>query len=136
VALLTLRPPNGDRVHPAIAERCARVHEVTTPTDTRLARHLAWSLGLLRGLPPWATDCHGRAYASTLEHLLDEWRPDVVEIHFQAMAQYVDAAARRGVPRILVDYDPAAAWALEMVRGTTEPRRLARREVPPSKTTR
>ena len=106
------------------------------PTDTRLARHLAWSLGLLRGLPPWATDCHGRAYASALEHLLDEWRPDVVEVQFQTMVQYVDAAARRGVPRILVDYDPASAWALEMVRGTTGPRRLARREVPPSKTTR
>ena len=34
-----------------------------------------------------------------------------VEIHLQAMAQYVTGPARSAVPRILVDYDPGSAWA-------------------------
>lgn len=127
VALLCLRAPNEDRVDPAIADRCAHVEEVRHPRDGRLPRRLIWGLGLLRGIPPWATDCRSAEYASRLERVLDDWRPDVVEIHLQAMAQYVDAPARRNVPRILVDYDPASEWAVDMLRTTTGPRRLVRR---------
>jgi glycosyltransferase involved in cell wall biosynthesis len=43
------------------------------------------------------------------------------------MAQYVEAAARRNVPRILVDYDPPSGWARDLLKGTKGPRRLARR---------
>jgi glycosyltransferase involved in cell wall biosynthesis len=81
---------------------------------------------MLHGMPPWATDCRSTAYALRLERLLDEWRPDVVEIHLQAMAQYVEAAARRNVPRLLVDYDPPSAWAGDLLSVTRGPRRLAR----------
>jgi polysaccharide biosynthesis protein PslH len=81
---------------------------------------------MLRGLPPWATDCRSATYAARLERMLDEWRPDIVEIHLQAMAQYVDAAAKRNVPRILVDYDPPSAWAQEVLKMTRGPARLAR----------
>jgi glycosyltransferase involved in cell wall biosynthesis len=81
---------------------------------------------MLRGLPPWATDCRSAEYAARLNRMLDEWRPDIVEIHLQAMAQYVDAAAKRNVPRILVDYDPPSAWAEDVLKTTRGPRRLAR----------
>jgi glycosyltransferase involved in cell wall biosynthesis len=50
-----------------------------------------------------------------------------VEIHLQAMAQYVTGPARSSVPRILVDYDPGSAWAEELLRGTAGLRRLPRR---------
>src|SRR6185437_10214292 len=53
--------------------------------------------------------------------------PDVVEIHLQAMAQYVLIPARRGIARILVDYDPGSAWATDLLRGTKGLRRLPRR---------
>jgi glycosyltransferase involved in cell wall biosynthesis len=82
---------------------------------------------MLRGLPPWATDCRSAAYATGLERLLDEWRPDVVEIHLQVMAQYAEAAEKRNVPRILVDYDPPSAWAQDLLAVTKGPRRVARR---------
>ena len=125
VALLTLRSRNGDGLDPAIADRCAYVEEVAVP-NRRLPDRVVWALGLLRGVPPWAMNCRSADYTSALERLLDEWRPDVVEIHFQAMAQYVEAAVRRSLPRILVDYDPPSAWALEMLRATRGPRRLVR----------
>jgi glycosyltransferase involved in cell wall biosynthesis len=72
-------------------------------------------------------NCRSREYASRLARVLDDWRPDVVEIHLQAMAQYVEAAARRGLPRILVDYDPPSAWADDLVGMTAGLRRFARK---------
>jgi glycosyltransferase involved in cell wall biosynthesis len=127
IALLALRTTQGDRVDPAIADRCALVHEVPPAARSRLSRRLAWSVGLLRGLPPWATDCRSRQYAQALERLLAEWRPDLVEIHLQAMAQYVEAVAGRGIPCVLVDYDPASTWADELRGAATGPRRVVRR---------
>jgi glycosyltransferase involved in cell wall biosynthesis len=125
IALLTLRAANGDELDRAIVERCAHVEEVVV-RESRLPRRLLWGFGLLRGVPPWAMNCRSSAYASALERLLVEWRPDVVEIHFQAMAQYVEAAVRHSPATILVDYDPPSAWALEMLRSTGGLRRLAR----------
>ena len=93
----------------------------------RLPRRLVWGFGLLRRIPPWAMNCRSAEYAWALERLLDRWKPDIVEIHFQAMAGYVTAAARHDIGRILVDYDPASAWALEMMRNTTGARRFVRR---------
>ena len=127
IALLALRMSQDDHVDRAIADRCDLVHEIPPARGSPLPRRLVWSVGLLHGLPPWATDCRSGPYAQALERLLDEWRPDLVEIHLQAMAQYVDPAARRGIPRILVDYDPASAWADELRGAANGPRRLARR---------
>src|SRR5215204_3227501 len=127
VAVLCLRDPDGPGVDPALVRRCVLVEEV--PVRRRrsaFARRFAWSQTMLRGLPPWAADCRSRLYARRLERLLDEWRPDVVEIHLQAMAQYVEAPARRNVPRILLDYDPPSAWAHDLLAVTTGARRLAR----------
>jgi glycosyltransferase involved in cell wall biosynthesis len=128
IAVLCLRGPHEQGVDPAIAARCAAVEEVAVrPQAGAVARRFAWSLGMLRGLPPWATDCRSSEYAARLERLLDDWRPDIVEIHLQAMAQYVAAATARNVPRILVDYDPPSAWAQDVFAMTTGPRRLARK---------
>ena len=100
IALLALRTTQDDRVDPAIADRCALVHEVTPAARSALSRRVAWSVGLLRALPP------------------------VVE---QAMAQYVEVTARRGIPCVLVDYDPASTWADELRGAASGPRRLVRR---------
>jgi polysaccharide biosynthesis protein PslH len=126
IALLCLCAPGQGHVDDAIADRCVHVTEIPLAAP-RLPRRLVWALGVLRGLPPWATDCRSTAYASELERLLDRWRPDVVELHLQVMAQYVDAVEQRKLPRILVDYDPGSAWAGDLLRATTGLNRLIRR---------
>jgi glycosyltransferase involved in cell wall biosynthesis len=127
VALLYLRAPAESAVDPLIASHCRLVEETPLPREGRLPHRLVWGLGVLRGLPPWATDCRSSEYASALERVLDEWRPDLVEIHLQVMAQYVQAPARRNIPRILVDYDPGSAWASELLGMATGPSRFVRR---------
>jgi glycosyltransferase involved in cell wall biosynthesis len=82
---------------------------------------------MLGGIPPWAMECRSAGFAAALDRLVDEWRPEIVEIHFQAMAQFVKPLADRDLPKILVDYDPASAWAEDLLNTTRGPRRLARR---------
>jgi polysaccharide biosynthesis protein PslH len=127
IGLLCLRPAGERPVDPAIADRCTVVTEVPAPDRGWISRRIGWSVGFLTGLPPWAIDCRSSSFAAALARLLDEWPPDVVEIHLQAMAQYVAAPVRATIPRILVDYDPGSAWADEMLRGTVGLRRLPRR---------
>jgi polysaccharide biosynthesis protein PslH len=127
VALLCLHPTGTEGVDPAIAERCARVEQVPLRADGGIARRLRRGWGLLGGLPPWAADCRSDDFSARLERLLDEWRPEVAEIHLQAMAQYVKPLRKRNLPKILVDYDPASAWAEEMLNTASGPRRFARR---------
>jgi glycosyltransferase involved in cell wall biosynthesis len=127
VALLCLRAPDEDPVDPAIARRCALVQEVRVHRDGRLPRRLVWGAGMLAGLPPWAMDCRSPEYSDALEHLLETWRPQVVELHLQVMAQYVRRLRGREVAKILVEYDPPSAWAEDMVKTTTGLKRLARR---------
>ncbi len=126
MALLCLRGAGDDPVDPAIADRCEYVEEVAHVVAGRVPRRLVWALGVLRGLPPWATDCRSADYSARLERLLGEWRPEIVEMHLQVMAQYVGAAERRNLPRILVEYDPGSAWAHELLTRTAGPRRLLR----------
>jgi polysaccharide biosynthesis protein PslH len=128
VALLCLRPPDQEGVDSAVAACCTHVEEIPARLPANpFARRLVWGAGMLRGLPPWATDCRSVEYASALERLLATWRPDVVEVHLQAMAQYVDAPARRNLPVILVDHDPPSVWARDLLETTNGPQRLARR---------
>jgi polysaccharide biosynthesis protein PslH len=127
VGLLCLRALDDRPVDPEIARRCAVVEEVGLPAGRRIPRRLRWGAGVVRGLPPWASDCSSSAYLAALNRVLDEWRPGIVEIHLQVMAQYVDAVVYRKLPRILVDYDPGSAWASELLAATRGPRRLLRR---------
>lgn len=127
VALLCLRKPEEQPVDPAIAKHCSAVVEVPISQRGRGSRRLAWLAGLARNLPPWASDCRSARYASELKRLTDSWRPDVVEIHLQAMAQYVDVVAGRNIPLILVDYDPGSTWVEDLRSVTTGPRRVVLR---------
>jgi glycosyltransferase involved in cell wall biosynthesis len=127
VALLCLRAPGEGPVDPAIAAACAHVEEVMVGAHGFLPRRLVWGVGMVAGLPPWAMDCRSARYGAAVVRLVDEWRPEIVEIHLQTMAQYVNRLQGHDLPKILVEYDPPSDWAEDMVQTTSGPRRLARR---------
>jgi glycosyltransferase involved in cell wall biosynthesis len=131
VGILCLRATDEDPVDPAIAEHSAFVEEIAlsraSTRDVTGRSRVKFALGLLRGLPPWVIDCRSAAYERRLRELVTEWRPDVVEVHVLAMAQYVSALEGSSAGRILVDYDPPSTWAAEAVRRARGARRLARR---------
>jgi glycosyltransferase involved in cell wall biosynthesis len=130
IALLCLRAPGDDPVDGVFRERCRLVEEVplvdSTAARSPWLRRAHWTLGLLRGLPPWAADCRSRQYQNRLRALVAEWRPELIELHLQVMAQYASVLDGFPAPRILVDYDPPSAWAAELVREAVGVRRLPR----------
>jgi glycosyltransferase involved in cell wall biosynthesis len=131
VGILCLRASDEDPVDPAVADHCAFAEEI--PLSRSSSRDVSWesrlriALGLLRGRPSWVLDCWSSAYAARLRELTASWRPDVVEVHVMAMAQYVSQLDGSSAGRILVDYDPPSAWAAEAVQRARGMRRLARR---------
>jgi polysaccharide biosynthesis protein PslH len=131
VGILCLRATDEAPVDPVIAEHSAFVEEIplsrASTRDVTVRTRAKFALGLLRGLPPWVIDCRCAAYELRLRELVTEWRPDIVEVHVLAMAQYISALEGSSAGRILVDYDPPSAWAAEAVRRARGARRLARR---------
>ena len=132
LALLCLRGADEDGVDPNVAAKCAYVEEFPLPpvpdgTLGKLRLRSRWALGLARSLPPWASDCRVDGFARRLRALVAEWKPDIVQLDLLVMAQYVAALDGSEVPRILVDYDPGAAWAAELLHSARGPRRFARR---------
>ena len=128
VALLCLRRDDEGPVDDVFLERCAHVEEVVVPlARSGWLRRARWAFGALRGLPPWATDCRSDIFATRLRGLAAEWRPDVVELHLQVMAQYGSSLAGFPAPKILIDYDPPSEWAAELLREARGVSRLARR---------
>ena len=131
IVLLSLRTPEDLPVDSVFTERCEHVEEVLLSTSplarSAWSRRLHWALGLARGLPPWAADCRSAQYDERLRALVTEWRPELVELHLQVMAQYARALADVPAARILVDYDPPSAWAAELARGAVGLRRLTSR---------
>jgi glycosyltransferase involved in cell wall biosynthesis len=131
IGILCLRATDEDPVDPAIAEQSAFVEEIhlsrASTRDVTGRSRINFAIGLLRGLPPWVIDCRSTAYEQRLRELVTRWRPDVVEVHVLAMAQYISALEGSSAGRILVDYDPPSAWAAEAVHRAGGARRLARR---------
>jgi hypothetical protein len=131
VGILCLRASDEDPVDPAVADHCAFAEEIllsrTSSRDISWRSRMRIALGLLRGRPSWALDCQSSRYATRLRELTAAWRPNVVEVHVMAMAQYVADLDGSSAGRILVDYDPPSAWAAEAVQRASGARRLARR---------
>jgi polysaccharide biosynthesis protein PslH len=127
VALLCLRAPGEGPVDPAIRDQCAFVEEIHHgQDDSSWRRRARWALGIVRGLPPWATDCRTGSYAQRLRRAVEEWRPEIVELHLQVMAQYAEGRAETRPACILIDYDPGSAWAADLVGKSRGVRRVAR----------
>jgi glycosyltransferase involved in cell wall biosynthesis len=70
-------------------------------------------------------DCRTDLYAERLRRVVEEWRPEIVELHLQVMAQYAESLAGTRPARILIDYDPASAWAADLVDRSHGARRIA-----------
>ena len=126
VALLCLRARGEGPVDPLIRASCAFVEEIPLVHEgSSWRRRARWAVGILRGLPPWAMDCRTEPYAERLRRVVEEWRPEIVELHLQVMAQYAESLAGTRPARILIDYDPGSAWAADLFEGSRGARRIA-----------
>jgi glycosyltransferase involved in cell wall biosynthesis len=103
-----------ERDEPAVDDllrsRCDVVEEVEIPPigpsfTARLINRIRLRAALLRGMPTWAAARTAPGFAPRLEELVRVWRPDVVQLEYRIMGQFLPEIV--GVaPCLLVDHDP------------------------------
>lgn len=79
---------------------------------------------MLRGRPRRATVARLPAFEHSLHRIIDTWRPDILQIEFEEMAQYAFALTSHCTPRVLTVHDPGVSAARERLRSSHGARRL------------
>jgi polysaccharide biosynthesis protein PslH len=69
----------------------------------------------ISGKPMWVTDYASRAYADRVRALAARWTPDLVQLEYHVMGQYVAALHACEAPRVLVEHEPAVRSAPYLV---------------------
>lgn len=121
VAVLYLREPNDPPLDDVLLARCDLAVEVPcvgraeTPRQ-RLARRVRLALPFLDGMPRWASYCAVEAFGERLAELAASWRPDVVNIEYHVMGQYLFALGGSHPPRVLTQYEPGVLAATDRWR--------------------
>ena len=94
--------------------RCDFVREVphVHPRGAaRLFRRIQVFSLLLRGRPVWVSWWAVDDYANCVRETAAAWRPDVVQLEYHLMGQYLPALRECPAPRVLVQYDPGTGSA-------------------------
>ena len=106
VAVVHLAEPGDAPVDDGLRSRLALVERVDRPEGPVSAGTRARvKLGLLRGVPTWASEVATPGFAERLGELASSWRPDVVQVDYPVMGQYLPALGSCAAPRVLVEHD-------------------------------
>jgi glycosyltransferase involved in cell wall biosynthesis len=131
VALLHLDEEGGDGIDDEVAGACEVV--VSCRVRRRPAggpRARWWRVRtlalLLLGRPRWVTQASTRSCGGQLRRLVREFRPDVVQVEFAVMTQYLREIGKMPAARVLVQHEPSAARATEVATSRLPRRRRAR----------
>jgi polysaccharide biosynthesis protein PslH len=121
IGLCYLRSEKEQAVDNLLKARCDVIEEVVIPESNafgieRWLRRLQIWRKLLAGKPLWAIDRYSAVYERRLKSLLQTWRPDIVQLEFHVMGQYLPTLAGFPAPRILVEHEPGTESARESLR--------------------
>jgi glycosyltransferase involved in cell wall biosynthesis len=110
IALLVLRSHEEPGVDDVLRDACDVVEEVLIPPvgssfGARLENRIRLRTALLRGTPTWASERSTKDFAARFEGLARVWRPDIVQLEYRIMGQFLPAIGR-AAPTVLVDLDP------------------------------
>ena len=109
VRVLHLRENGESAADRELAEACEDIEAIERePRATSLRARLALRLSPLRGVPIWAAEIAEPRFDRRLAELVAEWEPDLVQVEYPVMGQYLGALESCRAPRVLVDHDPRA----------------------------
>ena len=112
VALLYLRAAAEPPIDDLLKDRCEIVEEVLRlDTGWSLAQRSSRVLSLLRGRPLWVAVTAVSAYRTRLRRFVRAWKPDIIQIEFAVMGQYISALYDYPAPRVLTEHEPGAKAA-------------------------
>lgn len=116
VALCYLRATGEPAIDERLMKCCALVEEVEIGGRDGWSRRLHMYADLLRGKPLWAIDRFEPGFEERVRLLLKTWHPDIVQMEFHIMGQYLSALKDYPAPRILVQHEPGGEAAREAIR--------------------
>ncbi|HEX6652246.1 MAG TPA: glycosyltransferase family 4 protein [Thermoleophilaceae bacterium] len=106
VAVVHLAERGDAPLEDGLRSRLAVVERVDRPDGPVSAGMRARvKLGLLRGVPTWASEVATPGFAERLGGLASSWNPDVVQVEYPVMGQYLPALGSCAAPRVLVEHD-------------------------------
>ena len=106
VGVLYLAEAHEPPLEEELLSRCAVIERVARPAGPPAPRaRVRVKLGLLRGVPTWASELASPRFGSRVAELARDWRPEVVQFEFPVMGQYLPALADCPAARVLVDHD-------------------------------
>jgi glycosyltransferase involved in cell wall biosynthesis len=105
VAVLCLAEPGEPPLEAELVRVCARFEAVPRRSAGGLRARVGPKVALLRAVPTWASELAEPAFARAAARMAGEWRPDLVQVEYPVMGQYLDALDSCPAPRVLVDHD-------------------------------
>jgi glycosyltransferase involved in cell wall biosynthesis len=105
VAVLHLAQAGDAPVEDELRARCDLVEAVERPERSSVSTAARVKLGLLRGIPTWASEIATPAFGELLAAVAASWRPDLVQVEYPVMGRYLPALASCPAPRVLVEHD-------------------------------
>jgi glycosyltransferase involved in cell wall biosynthesis len=129
VAVLYARSRDDPPADAAIRGGVEHVYEaVRAPVATgplqRWSIRLRNAIALARGRPRLAAEVQLPELRRRLREIVESWNPDVIQVEFEQMAQYLlDLAPGRAV-RVITVHEPGASAARELVHTTRGVRRV------------
>ena len=121
IALCYLRGADEPGVCAATRARCEVILEVALPIRGSLAADLwcerfsVWGQ-VLAGKPLWAVGRFTPEFTERVRSLVGSWQPDLVQIEYHIMGQYLPALDECAAPRVLVQHEPGYDAAHETLQ--------------------
>jgi glycosyltransferase involved in cell wall biosynthesis len=114
LAVAYLRGPHEAPMDESVRARCELVREVlhTHPRGAaRRLRQVKVAAATLAGTPVWVALWAVPAFAECVRETAATWAPDVVQLEYHLLGQYLPALRECGAPRVLVQHDPGTGAA-------------------------
>jgi glycosyltransferase involved in cell wall biosynthesis len=111
IGLLVLRAPGDESVDDELRRACVFVEEVEiapvgSSFGARLINRVRLRAALLRRTPTWAAMSASPQFKTRLEELVEAWQPDVIQLEYRIMGQFLSASRAYPAPCLLVEHDP------------------------------
>jgi glycosyltransferase involved in cell wall biosynthesis len=125
VSLLFLRASDEPSLDEHLAAQATWFQEIRRPRVVRTwPRRLRLGGALLAGRPMWVTDWRVPAFEAATRERAGRWQPDVVQIEFPVMGQYLPALAGCAARRLLNVHEPGVQLSWDLQGAADGPQRV------------
>jgi polysaccharide biosynthesis protein PslH len=116
VAVVYMRSQDEPGPDDFFRERCVMLEEVERPFTTsqfwpRLRRRGRLARALSQRRPMWVADWASKAYDRRVNTVTRQFQPDIIQVEYQVMGQYLTALNGCRAPRLLVAHEPGSRAA-------------------------